>query len=292
MPPIPRTRPPRYTAKVSGTPRTPALLLRRTPFGESSLVVRLLTPDHGRVDLVAKGAYRPQSRLFATLDWFHTLEVDFRPQAQGLAPLRHADWAQRRPRIPLDRERYRAGLSMLELGEAAARVQQAEPELFAWVEEGLQSLESSTLSPMLELVRFELGFLEWLGIAPALNNCATCGRAETATGSERAPFSAGSGGRLCPPCAQAARSAGMRVGTMPESVLDAAAQIPNRSPELLALAPPPPELLQRVLDLLGRFLDFHLESRLRSQGRFLAGSNRNAPERGPAPRLAPLPLRP
>lgn len=291
---------------MSGSPRTRALLLRRTPFGESSLVIRLLTPDWGRVDLVAKGAYRPQSRLFATLDWFHTLEVDFRPHAQGLAPLRQADWEQRRPRIPLDRERYRAGLSMLELGEAAARVQHAEPELFAWVEAGLQALETSELSPLLELVRFELGFLDWLGIAPALESCATCGspapsrsavsptvssKESSTAGGMRVPFSASSGGRLCAPCAQAARQAGMRVGTMPESVLDAAAQIPNRSPELLALSPPPPELLHRVLDLLGRFLDFHLESHLRSQRRFLAGANRNAPDRGPAPSLAPLPHR-
>ena len=273
-----------------------ALLLRRTPFGESSLIVRLLTPELGRVDLVAKGAYRTKSRLFATLDWFHTLEAEFHPKALGLAPLRAADWLRRRPGLPRDRERYRAGLSMLEMGEAAARVQHAEPELFALVEAGLEALEASDLPPLLELARFELEFLTWLGIAPALGDCATCGQAFEPSPAEgeprRVPFSAGSGGRQCHPCAQAARQAGMRVGTMPESVLDAAAQIPNRTTEVLALGLPGPNLIHRILDLLGRFLDFHLESRLRSQRRFLDGANRNAPERGPAPRLAPLPPRP
>ncbi|MEZ6021659.1 MAG: hypothetical protein R3F17_16685 [Planctomycetota bacterium] len=44
-------------------------------------------------------------------------------------------------------------------------------------------------------------------------------------------------------------------------------------------------------DLLGRYLDYHLESRLRCQQGFLREANRNAPERGAARPLSP-PIRP
>ena len=53
------------------------IMLRRTPFGETSLVVHVLTPNHGRVELMAKGAHRPRSRFFGVLDWFDTLELSW-----------------------------------------------------------------------------------------------------------------------------------------------------------------------------------------------------------------------
>ena len=47
-----------------------ALLLRRFPYGESSLVVHALTRAHGRVALLARGAYRPKSAYCGVLDLF------------------------------------------------------------------------------------------------------------------------------------------------------------------------------------------------------------------------------
>ncbi len=54
-----------------------ALVLRRTPYGESSLVVQLLTEHEGRVHLLAKGAYRHTSRYFAVLDLFDSLDLEW-----------------------------------------------------------------------------------------------------------------------------------------------------------------------------------------------------------------------
>ncbi|MDB4538630.1 recombination protein O N-terminal domain-containing protein, partial [bacterium] len=72
---MPRSRPAgrRPASRASGH----GLLLRRTPFGETSLVVHVLTPDHGRVELMAKGAHRPRSRFFGVLDWFDTLDLSW-----------------------------------------------------------------------------------------------------------------------------------------------------------------------------------------------------------------------
>ena len=56
--------------------RDHAVLLRRHPYGESSLVVHVLTREHGRVALLAKGAYRPTSRYFGVLDFGATRRFD------------------------------------------------------------------------------------------------------------------------------------------------------------------------------------------------------------------------
>ncbi len=267
---------------------TQALLLRRTPFGESSLVVRLLTPDQGRVDLVAKGAYRTTSRFFAVLDWFHTLNVEFRSKAQGLAPLQSAGWLDRRRRMTERRDRYVAGLTVLELCDVAAQPGTPEPQLFELATRALDHLDSGQLPADLELVLFEARFLELLGVAPALLHCAACGgQAPPQGNSDRATFSAGSGGRLCAKCAQEARRSGRRVGTLPVQVLEAAHSIPSVPRDLLACERPDLDLVLRVRDLHGRYLDYHLESRLRSQQTFLGTTHRNAPERGPAPPFTP-----
>ncbi|MFT4647345.1 MAG: DNA repair protein RecO (recombination protein O) [Glaciecola sp.] len=272
----------------SSNSSTQALLLRRTPFGESSLVVRVLTPDQGRVDLVAKGAYRTTSRFFAVLDWFHTLQVGFRPKAQGLTPLQNAEWQVRRKHMTERRDRYLAGLTVLELCDVAAQPGMPEPGLFELATGCLDHLNSGSLPADLELVLFEAHFLELLGVAPALLHCASCGgAAPTPPSSDRAAFSAGSGGRLCANCALAAHRSGRRVGTLPIQVLEAAHSIPSIPRDLLACNLPDTDLVLRVRDLHGRYLDYHLESRLRTQQTFLGTTHRNAPERGPAPSFTP-----
>lgn len=263
------------------------LLLRRIPFSESSLVVHALSPEHGRVALLARGAYRPGSRYFALLDLFDTLELEWSPpRASGLGELRAGSLAVRRSALARDLPSYQTGLAMLELCDLSAQVGIAEPALFARTEAGLQRLLEARMAPDMALVVFELGFLHDHGLSPALVECAACGGSAPPSGDgRRATFSAGAGGRLCPTCAAQARAAGRRVGTLPLDVLEGAARLAadeaaGREPTRV-----PPDLLLRLRDLLGRFLCYHLEAAPRTQRTFLQSPDRNAPR--PAPPRAP-----
>jgi len=248
-----------------------ALVLRRTPYGESSLVVQLLTERAGRVHVLAKGAYRTTSRYFAVLDLFDTLELEWsESRSSDLGLLRSGAIAHRRRGLTRDLDAYRAALTALELCELAARPGQGEGGLFRLLDGFLDGLEDGA-DPGLALVVFELRFLQNLGLAPALQRCAACGDEAPPVGTGRAAFSAGAGGRLCRPHAEEMRAAGRRVGTMPTDVLETAAS-------LLAGSTPTTtqDLCERLLDFVGRFLDYHLESRPASHRRFLAAPNRNA----------------
>jgi DNA repair protein RecO (recombination protein O) len=241
--------------------RDRALLLRRHPYGESSLVAHLLTRDHGRVQLVAKGAHRPTSRFAWTLDLFVTLEVEWsaRP-GRELGILRAADVTQRRKGITEDLARYRAALAELELAELAARPELADRGLASLLETGLDVLDEGQAPPPLALVAIDLAFLQTLGLRPALRECAACGRAAPGDGGPRiAPFAAGAGGRLCEPCAAEARASGRRVVALPTETLEIAAEVADAGPR-----PPrlrlPEEKFAGVRSFVERFLAYHLET--------------------------------
>ncbi len=275
--------------------RDRALLLRRYPYSESSLVVHACTREHGRVHLIAKGVYRPTSRYYAALDYFDTLELewDHNPQRE-LSSLRAGLVVRRRRAISEDLAAFDAAMAVIELSDVASRPAHRDDALFDHLESALdalaslacresvesresrESFESSAASGAaradLVQVWFELAFLDHVGLRISLASCASCGGAAPALHERRAAFSAAAGGRLCEACAKACRASGLRVGTMPIEVLDdARALLAGHGGAKLAR-----DRSDRVRDLVERFLDYHLESRVRMHRAFLASPNRNA----------------
>ena len=260
-----------------------ALLLKRYPFSESSLVAHLCTREHGRVHVLAKGAYRPTSRYYAVLDVLDVLEIEWdHSPKRDLSNLRAGSIARRRRGIPDDPAKWFAASAMLELADLASRPSHPDPALYDLLDAGLEELEAAAVPADAALIAFELRYLVVLGLAPSLETCAACGGpappvlgAGADRGRPRAAFSAGAGGRLCRACADEARASGRRVGTLPvETLDDARAFLESGSTAGLAL---PQDRLDRVRDFAGRFLDYHLEARPRTHRAFLAHTNRNAP---------------
>ncbi|MBL8862107.1 MAG: recombination protein O N-terminal domain-containing protein [Planctomycetes bacterium] len=276
--------------------RDRALVLERHPWSESSLVVHVATAAHGRVHLVARGAYRPGSRFYCVLDLFDTLELEWNQVAgRELLDLRAGDLARRRKHVAATLPTYKAGVTVLELLALASRFGPPDALLFARAEATLDALDllgASALEDALpaapktaalpssadvELARFELAYLAHLGFAPALVTCAACaGPAPAERG--RVPFSAGAGGRLCARCAEEGRARNLRVGTLPLGVLEDAERLESGTWPVDAA----PERIVRARDWIERFLDYHLETRPRSHRSFLSAPNRNAPRTGAA----------
>src|SRR4051812_30516081 len=55
---------------------TAAILLRKTRFSDTSLIVTWFTSAHGKIKTIAKGALRPKSRFSGALDLFYACEIN------------------------------------------------------------------------------------------------------------------------------------------------------------------------------------------------------------------------
>lgn len=142
----------------------PAWLLHSTPYRETSLVVDLLTREHGRIAAVAKGAKRPRSNLRAVLLQFQPLRVAWSGRSE-LRTLTGAEWTG-----GLDAPRGDALLCAFYLNELLMRLLAREdphPLLFDAYGEALAQLAAgATLDETLR--RFEWTLLREIGYAPDL----------------------------------------------------------------------------------------------------------------------------
>lgn len=259
------------------------MLLKRSPYSESSIVATVLTREHGVVQFLARGAHRPKSRFYGVLDFFHELELDWTPSRRSpMGTLNRGEWLVRRRHITGNLDAYRVALTLLELTHLGSRPGHRETKLFDLLSELLDALNGDP-GPEARLrirIEFQLGFLRLHGLSPALETCASCAGPAPAQGTPpRVGFSAGAGGRLCANCVAEVRAGAGRVGTLPLDVVEVAARM-VRSEPVAADA----ELLLRVRDFVERFLDYHLGTRPRSHREFLSAENRNAPHKLVEPR--------
>lgn len=175
-------------------PVTPAFVLHRRPFRESSLLVDLLTRDHGRLCVVARGARGGRRGAVALrLHPFIPLQVSWR--GRGELPTLSAAEAEGPPLLAHD---SRAALVALYLNELVLRLTARDdphPALFGHYTRALVTLPHGNLEPTLR--RFELALLDELGYGLQLRHTADTGMPVEADGTYR--FEVESGPIASPP---------------------------------------------------------------------------------------------
>lgn len=75
---------------------TPAFVLHKRPYRDTSLLLDVLTQHDGRVNLIAKGAKRPKSPLRAILQSFTPLLIEYSDKGD-LRTLKHAEMLRSPP---------------------------------------------------------------------------------------------------------------------------------------------------------------------------------------------------
>ena len=101
--------------------RTPALVLRKFEFGETSQVLHLLTRDRGRVHALAKGSLKAKSAFLGPLDVLELGEARLYPRKEGLAILGGFERETAFPGVRKDLARLEAAFAALEVLSNASR---------------------------------------------------------------------------------------------------------------------------------------------------------------------------
>jgi len=232
------------------------IVLRRIDYGETDRILTVLTRDHGKIGVIAKGARRPQSRLAARTDLFARCRMQL---ASGRGELEVLTQAESVSVTPPSRDARRSACAAVcaELTDRVLEPAHPDGEIFALVAGAIDTCADPNRDPRAAVVWFARRMIDRLGYAPQLYDCAGCGRVLP---EETAHFSAVAGGLLCSTCAPQDAGA-VECPVRAIKVLRTAAAGDADLWSSLRLDPATLATLEAVVE---EELAFHLDRRLRS----------------------------
>jgi DNA repair protein RecO (recombination protein O) len=146
--------------------RGTGIVLRTRPLTESSLIVNWLTPELGRIAMVAKGARRPKSPLRGKIDLFYTAEFTFaRSRRSDLHNLREVNLLKTRDVLRRDLGCLNQAAYCARLIEQTTESETPLPEIYELFATFLDALSSRSPAPITVLA-FEIKLLAELGLSP------------------------------------------------------------------------------------------------------------------------------
>jgi DNA repair protein RecO (recombination protein O) len=151
--------------------RTEAIILRRRDFGEADRLLTVLTPTHGKVDVIAKGARKPASartghvELFTRADMLISRgrELDILTQVEMIEPFLPL-------REDLQRGAYASYVAELLDRFTAAAHEEDDATLFELLDDTFERLSNDD-DPRLAVRYYEVHLLDQTGFRPELNEC-------------------------------------------------------------------------------------------------------------------------
>ena len=156
---------------------TKALVLRSVVYKESSRILTVLTADHGKLTVSARGAVRKNSRVAASVQPFALSDITL-SKTRDRYVLTEAHVIEQFSELQNDLERMSLGAYFLELLEAVSDEDSPNPEVLSL---GLNALHvlcrTKNIRPA-ALVKsaFELRLMCLAGYAPITDACSACGR--------------------------------------------------------------------------------------------------------------------
>lgn len=142
------------------TIRTRAIVIRRTNYGEADRILQLLTPDYGKVSVMARGVRREKSKLAGGIELFATTDVTITTGKGDLGILTGSRLVKFYGTIMHDYDRLTFGYEILkQVSRAADAID--EPAFYDLLEQGFSYLEDNDIQ--LDFVRvwfwLQLGIL-------------------------------------------------------------------------------------------------------------------------------------
>ena len=225
------------------------IVLRSYSFGEADKVVILLSPNSGKLRTVAKGIRKTKSRFGGRLEPFSHVDLVLY-EGRNLDTITQVSMIEPFHALRSDLDRMVAAGTMVEIADAVAQENESSVRLFLLVQRGLRALEVAPEHPDL-LAAFLLKAADTIGVAPALDQCAGCGRTE-----DLRRFSFAAGGVLCERCRTPGAYA-LRDGLTGYLAILAAA-------DLAALPAVDKTYSGEARGVARRFIEYHLEREIKS----------------------------
>lgn len=128
--------------------QTRGIILHRINFGEADRILTVLTPDYGKLRLMAKGVRRVKSKLAGGIELFSISEISFIAGRRDIGTLVSTRLVTHYGAIVTDIDRTTAGYNALKLLDTITE-DDSEPEYYQVLVRTLATLNNTSLSIVL-----------------------------------------------------------------------------------------------------------------------------------------------
>lgn len=165
-------------------------------YGEADRILRLYTPNRGRISAIAKGVRRARSRFGGRLEPFFRLQLECHEGRGELLTVTGAHTVHAYPRLRTDARALDGAARACEAVDRLFETEEPHPSVFHLLCRQLALLGEDPANATQALaLAFRLKLLLAAGLCPALGACAGCGEREHLIG-----FSGAGGGVVCAAC--------------------------------------------------------------------------------------------
>ena len=147
--------------------RTRGIVLTRVDYGEADRIVTMLTPDYGKLSLMAKGVRRASSKLAGGIELFSVSEVVFIKGKGSVDTLVSTRLVRHYGRIVENIERTMLGYDLLKLLNKTTE-DAPEESYFVVLEQALSALDDAAVPDRLIGIWFSAQLLRLAGHTPNL----------------------------------------------------------------------------------------------------------------------------
>lgn len=130
---------------------TTAIILSRTDYGEADRILTLLTPEYGKLAMLAKGVRRIKSKLAGGIELFSVSEISFIKGRGTVGTLISTRLIKHYEHIVTDLDRTMLGYELIKQCNKATE-DEPEEEYFELLRQAFEALDDISIS--LELIQF------------------------------------------------------------------------------------------------------------------------------------------
>ena len=212
-------------------------------------MVVLLSPNSGKLRTVAKGIRKTKSRFGGRLEPFTHVDLVLY-EGRNLDIITQVAVIEPYPHLRTNLDAVIAAGTMVEAADAVAQEDETSIRLFLLLQRGLRALDAGDTGTDL-ITSYLLKLADVVGVAPALEQCASCGRVD-----DLHRFSFSGGGVICDTC-RTEGAVRLREGMTGYLAELAGADLGELSAEDDPMA-------SEAMGIARRFVEYHLDRKLTS----------------------------
>jgi len=148
---------------------TQGIVLSRTDYGEADRILTFLTPDHGKVSVIAKGVRKQKSKLAGGIELFSVSDISYIIGRKEVSTLISTRLVKHYGDIVKDMERTNAAYEAMKMINKATE-DKPEAEYFNLLQTALESLNDTTIDLRLINAWFAAQLLRLAGHTPNLRS--------------------------------------------------------------------------------------------------------------------------